>query len=125
MFAKLKIYCAEKGIETKEFWNSSYPLSDSLKEVLNKLHKDTLWKGSTKELYKRIVKLGLSTFSVRELKLLKKIVKDQTKSGKINFEELSYHLPGKSYESIKSKLIEIKMIKDPSRSKKRANVDAK
>ena len=57
-----------------------------------------------KDLLRRIRKIGLrKTFSVREIKLLRKLINQQVKEGFIDFEAIHGQFPGKTIEQLKEK----------------------
>lgn len=62
------------------------------------------WKGSKRELHRRLTKLFRSEFSVRDTKLLKRIAKTHIKEGAIDYDELMYKLPGKTQAQIQVEL---------------------
>ena len=70
------------------------------KEVIN-LGKSLNWKYSLRNLIVRVQKFVNSNFSVRETKLLKKLVKESDMKN-IDYENILYNFPGKSIERIRS-----------------------
>ena len=60
------------------------------------------WKGSRVRLFNRISAVcKLSNFSVREMKLLKRIVKKEFSGIPIDYERVLYEFPGKTMRQIK------------------------
>ena len=98
--------------EISDFWIHNGDVDYFLDEVLDKVILQTNFKGKKHLLLKRIRKLGTNqTFSFREKKLLKALIKSQLAHRGINISELSYFFPGKSDHSIQE---EISIIQIPS-----------
>jgi UDP-2,3-diacylglucosamine pyrophosphatase LpxH len=104
MFKLLNQTCKEKGINPSEFWVEDKKIWAAHKDILCKIRLETNWKGTKNELLRRIRKVALkSSFSAREVKLLRKLVNEQKKNGYTNFEEIQYYFPGKTVEMMEEK----------------------
>ena len=104
MFVVLKAIWKEKECELFDFITKHWRSSAKINEILCQVLVQTNFKGNKTLLLKRIQKLLLSQeYSVREEKLLKKLVLIQLKSGKIDFNQLEYFFPGKDSEEIRRK----------------------
>lgn len=84
------------------FYDSDRVFSKDWDQVLNKLIEQIKWRNSRKEeLLTRITKIAANkSFSVRDGKLLKKLVKSQSSKGEIDYKALQYYFPGKTVEMI-------------------------
>jgi hypothetical protein len=90
-----------------DFWKNNSTLDPEHKDLLLKIAKKISWKGYYMKLLKRIRKLARAKdFSVREDKLLSKLVNQQRRKGYRNFEELVYYFPGKDAEMLERKYYE-------------------
>ena len=85
-----------------EFAINYESLRVDLKEIIKTFLNQWEWKGTCKDLHRRIFKLLTSPFSVREIKILKKMIKKQSKNKTIKYDKIAYHLPGKSIKAIKN-----------------------
>ena len=90
-------------MEVEKFYDPEAQLSEELDNILTKLVYETKWRRSRKlELLQRVRKIASdTTFSVRDGKLLKRLVTKQVKNGTVDFEALLYYFPGKNVEMIK------------------------
>ena len=62
------------------------------------------WRSGPTVLLRRIRRIGRSkTFSVRETKLLRKLINGQKRQGYVDFEEIQDEFPGKTIEMLKKK----------------------
>ena len=52
----------------------------------------------------------ISPFSVRENKTLKKMIKEQSNLRNIRYDEIAYHLPGKSIKAIKDQCVKLGLL---------------
>lgn len=104
MFKLLNTFCKEEKISPCEFWKKDEKINSVHKSILCRIVSETNWKGTKNELLSRMRKVALnSTFSVRDVKLLRKLVNEQKRNGYTNFEEVLYYFPGKSLEMIEEK----------------------
>ena len=95
--------CEESGLKMADFWKNSLPLELEHKEVLFKLAAEVSWRGRESKLLKRIRRLAKKEgFSVRDTKLLSKLVNQQRRRGYRNFDELAYYFPGKDAEMLEA-----------------------
>ncbi len=103
MFHVLQTLCKKAGVDISNFYNPDLELTDELDEILIKLVFETKWRRSRKiELLQRIRKIASDhSFSVRDGKLLKRLVLKQVKDGSTDFESLLYYFPGKTVEMLK------------------------
>lgn len=58
------------------------------------------WKTIVRNLVSRIKNLQEKEFSVREIKLMKSIIKKEYRYKNVNYDKLIYHFPGKSMEDV-------------------------
>lgn len=93
-----------QGVTTfGEILEISEPMRPCHEEMLTMLAKKVQWKGSLINLVNRVKTLfKFSEFSVRELKLLKSLIKKQYKGKEVNYEKLMEEFPGKTLEHIVS-----------------------
>lgn len=89
-------------MEINLFYGTENELSEQLDAILTKLVYETKWRRSRKlELLQRIRKIAAdTTFSVRDGKLLKRLVMKQLKDGEISFGDLLYYFPGKTADML-------------------------
>lgn len=82
------------------FWSDAYPLPKPETDILIALAKKISWKRNRKlDLLKRIRRIATrKTFSVREKKLLKRIINKQKANGIEDVNEITENFPGKSIE---------------------------
>jgi hypothetical protein len=81
------------------FWIDNSKLTGTLKVILRSLCVEVDWKDRASKLLKRIRRIGRNQdFSVRDWKLLRKLVNQQKRAGNVNFSKLEYFFPGKSEE---------------------------
>ena len=107
MFSVLNKLLKEYDIPLSDFEGNNFPLSDRLMDVLDELISMTKWRKSRKfELLQRSRKMIMNkTFSIRDKKLLSKLVNQQKRQGFINYEEIVYYFPGKT-----AKMLEIQYV---------------
>ena len=104
MFEILKAIWKEKDCDLFNFWTKNWRTCQKINDILCLMLVRTNFKGNKTLLLKRIQKLLLNQeYSVREEKLFKKLVSIQLKSGKIDFNQIEYFLPGKNPEEIRRK----------------------
>ena len=104
VFRLLKEYCKEEDLEVTDFWKNDRWLPPEHKNILAQVKKEINWRGTKKELLKRIRKQARMTeFSAREVKLITKLVNQQKKHGFRDFKAMVYYFPGKSVEMIEEK----------------------
>ena len=92
-------------MEISHFWEKN-SIEDSYCKILKILGKEIHWnKNKLKNLLLRIKKIGKNStkFSVRDVKLLRKLINRQKKENKIDFEAISHHFPGKSTQTLENK----------------------
>ena len=94
-------------IDPEKFWDDEEKLTNEMVRILKQLKDEFDWSNSKYQLLARIRKVASSkTFTVRETKLLRKLVNQQTKEGEADFESVQYYFPGKSLQSLKAKYYE-------------------
>ena len=106
MFQVLHAQCKEAGITIADFCNYETPDKNFPHEsILEDLVRKIKWRMCRrKDLFNRIKKLVWDpSFSVRDKKLLKKLVNQQRKKGQEDYESLLYYFPGKTIEMLKEK----------------------
>jgi len=114
-FQKIRDYCNSLGITLDDLFTND-ELSNNHRLWLD-LCSRCEWKRESTFMKARFQKLYENTdFSVREMKLLKRLVKRQKKVGSINWEKISYNFPGKSAQLIKDTYM-----RDRNRSRRRRN----
>ena len=97
IFVLLHKLCPEHGFETTDFTHSRGEPTEEMFEVLNIIKSKLGWKRSKNLLLTRIRKVGKNTkFSVRETKLLRKLINQQLKDGLTDFSAVLHHFPGKT-----------------------------
>ena len=107
LFIALKKFCKEKDIEISDFWKTKNSLNGNLYETLKIFEELIQWKSGPQVLLRRIRRIGRNkNFSVRETKLLRKLINAQRKKGYENFEEILDEFPGKTIEMLKEKYFE-------------------
>ena len=104
MFKLLKEKCDEQGYEITDFWKDNNKLSGGLYKIYKQVLKIVNWKGHKPDLLKRIRRVGTkSTFSAREIKLLRKLINQQKREGYVDFNSILYFFPGKSVKMLEQK----------------------
>jgi len=94
----------EHWIPIDDFTNPNGETSEEMVEVLRIMKKKLEWKRSKMVLLKRIRKISNNReFSVRETKLLRKLINRQKKDGYIDFQEVLFYFPGKTIEILRNK----------------------
>lgn len=85
-----------------KFEGTKFPLSKKLMQILEDLIEEISWRRSRKQqLVQRIRKLIMDpSFSIRDTKLLSKMVNQQRKKGYTDYQELLYYFPGKTVEML-------------------------
>lgn len=103
MFQQLRQLLTKCEVQIEDlFVAKSNRLKGNALLVLKEIAEIINWRSSRSDLQKRIRKLASqTTFSVRDKKLLKKLVNKQRKVGEINFDDILYYFPGKSVETLK------------------------
>lgn len=101
LFKLLRELETQRVTTFSEVLEISEPIHPDQEKMLTMLATKVQWKGSLINLVNRVKTLfKFNEFSVRELKLLKRLVKKQYKAKEINYEKLLEEFPGKSLESI-------------------------
>ena len=77
-----------------------------LEGILKALKQIIKWKRNIKSLYDRISNIYSDDFTIRETKLLRKLINQQKKEGYIDYQAIIYHFPGKTIEACKEKYLE-------------------
>ena len=78
LFIALNKFCKEKDIEISDFWHTKKSLRGDLYDSLKVFEELIQWRSGPKILLRRIRRIGKSkTFSVRETKLLRKLINSQ------------------------------------------------
>ena len=106
MFHTLLEICDENNTRIEDFWKSFYELNSHQIKILEELSEKVMWKRKNfTSLHSRICKIGArrETFTVREIKFLKKMVNRQLRKGYTNFQELVYYFPGKTVDKLTEK----------------------
>ena len=92
-------------MEISHFWEKN-PIENSYYKILKALGKEIHWnKRKPKTLLSRIKKIGKNStkFTVRDVKLLRKLINKQKKENKIDYEAISHYFTGKSIQTLKNK----------------------
>ncbi|CAI2383676.1 unnamed protein product [Moneuplotes crassus] len=107
MFRILRELCDTHCVSLSNFCSVRKPLVESAQQVLDKLSEAIKWRNSRKEdLLKRISKYANDpTFSVRDARLLRDLVKLQSQEGDIDFTSLLYYFPGKTTEQLEQQYL--------------------
>lgn len=102
LFKILRKLCAEEGTCITNFWKDDLPLAQPEASILLELTAQVGWKRNRKiDLLKRIRRIGRKdSFSVRETKLLRRLMNQQQKKGTNDYESVLEHFPGKTLEDI-------------------------
>ena len=99
----LKTECNYNQRDISEFFIPDCKLDSVLDTILSKVHERINFKQSKYFLLNRIRKVAAnSEFSIRDKRLLKKIVTAQSAFSNFNIENIEYFFPGKSRILIKS-----------------------
>lgn len=101
-FDILNAHCAQKGISLQQFLTYK-GISQENDEILRHIADTLGWRRKTDYLLLRIQKLvkDSSKFSVRDLRLFKRILRNQLRNRALNYEELLKHFPGKTFDVVK------------------------
>lgn len=93
-------------ISLQDFFQSIPVESDNNLKILSKVAEDCQWNRTLPNLFKRLRKLYTNTkFSVRDIKALGKLIKrKETVCEQVNYQELCFHFPGKSVDSLKEQV---------------------
>ncbi|CAI2384366.1 unnamed protein product [Moneuplotes crassus] len=107
MFRILRKLCDIHCVSLSCFSFPKDPLSKDVKSVLDELMKEVEWRTNRKEdLLRRIIKYTTnSTFSVRDGKLLRRLVRSQIKKGEVDYSSLLYYFPGKTAEQLEKEYL--------------------
>ncbi|CAI2383018.1 unnamed protein product [Moneuplotes crassus] len=110
LFKILRKLCETRGISIENFWKDDLPLQNLEVSVLYELTSCIGWKRNRKiDLLKRIRRIGLKrTFSVRETKLLLKLMEVETIKEKPDYEAVLEKFPGKTLEDLMKRFNEVK-----------------
>lgn len=102
MLTVLTRLCKENKVPLARFEGEKFPLSKKLMQILEDLIEEISWRRSRKiQLVQRIRKLIMDkSFSIRDTKLLSKMVNQQRRKGYIDYEELTYYFPGKTADML-------------------------
>ena len=95
------------NVPIENFWKNDENLEGIEAEILINLTQEVNWKRKRKyDLLRRIRKIARrKEFSVRETKMIKKLIRKQMKEGFMNFEAIKYYFPGKTAEMIKDNFL--------------------
>ena len=103
IFIVLNKLCKNSNVEISEFWEDDEPLSEDLYDILRRLEYEIQWRSGLPILLRRIRRVGKNTkFSVRDTKLLRKLINGQKKQGYINFEAVLDDFPGKTISMLQN-----------------------
>ncbi|CAI2382756.1 unnamed protein product [Moneuplotes crassus] len=107
MFRILRELCDVHCVSLSCFSLPEDSLPKDARSVLDKLMKEVKWRTNRKEdLLKRITKYTTnSTFSVRDGKLLRRLVRSQIKKGEVDYSSLLYYFPGKTAEQLEQEYL--------------------
>ncbi|CAI2383465.1 unnamed protein product [Moneuplotes crassus] len=102
MFSILRELCDTHCVPLSNFCSVREPLVESAQLVMDKLSEEIKWRKSRKkDLLKRICKyVNDPTFSLRDARLLRELVKSQKQKGAIDFTSLLYYFPGKTAQQL-------------------------
>ena len=95
----------ETKVEISHFWKKNQ-LEESHMKILKLVGKKVQWRmNKLKSLLARIQKIGrnATNFTVREAKLLRKLINQQKKDGYTDFKVVADDFPGKSIKTLKNK----------------------
>ena len=91
LFSKLKQLWAERNRVVSEFWVHDKDVDFELDVILEEVQYFISFKGSKELLLKRIRRIAsIKEFSFREMKQLRLLVKNQLKTGNIDYSQLEY-----------------------------------
>ena len=86
------------------FLHSNEELTGIHENIMGQLVEYTSWKGTVRRLLERIRRIGRqSDFSVRQTKLLRKLINGQIREGYTDFEAVLQYFPGKTVEMLEAK----------------------
>ena len=104
MFTYLQELCKNFNIEISLFWENTNRVKGDLYEILKLIEKKFNWRNGRLGLLRRIRKIAKnSNFSVREKKLLRKLVNQQVREGYQDFKAILHFFPGKTIEMLQRK----------------------
>lgn len=94
-YAKLIDLLKEYGLTMEQFLIKKPSSDKDVREIIAFLAKEYNWTRSYPQLHQRFVRMcSNQTISVRERKMLVRLVKKQARAGEINFEALQPTFPG-------------------------------
>ena len=101
VFQILNEYLSQKGSSLSQFVKES-GVTESNQDIITSIASQTGWKRRIKFLYKRIQKLAkdCDNFSIRDLKLFKRVLRNQLRNRSKNYHEILSHFPGKTFEVV-------------------------
>ncbi|CAI2382893.1 unnamed protein product [Moneuplotes crassus] len=107
MFRILRELCEAQCVSLSCFSLPKDHLSEDAGSILDELMKEVKWRTNRKEdLLRRITKYTTnSTFSVRDGKLLRRLVRSQIKKGEVDYSSLLYYFPGKTAEQLEKEYL--------------------
>ena len=95
----------ERGRSVTEFWIGEQAIDGTLDEVLSETLNQIEFKGDKLLLLKRIRKIASNKdFSIREKKLMRRLIEIQSKSFNIDFDQIEYFFPGKLSEIVRKEI---------------------
>jgi len=104
LFIALNKFCKDSDLEISDFLQTKGTLKGDLYEALKNFEEQIQWRSGPKVLLRRLRRIGSrKTFSVRETKLLRKLINAQKKQGYVDFDEILEEFPGKTVEILKEK----------------------
>lgn len=93
--------CEKEGVEVIEYLRSPNRTFAKLDKIVSDIINSCAWKSKTSNLKMRLYKLITRTwFSARELRILKKVMKQELKNGTVDWNKIMYFFPGKTKENI-------------------------
>ena len=105
LFSKLKQLWAVRNRDISDFWIHNRGVDYLLDEILDEVLSQISYKGDKDQLLKRIRKVArFKTFSIRDRKLLKKLVEAQKQKHDIDLAQLEYFFPGKEIAVIEDEV---------------------
>ena len=106
MFTQLRKACKEQNIDIEEYWTKEYPISKQHESILIEIAYNLDWKRDILTLIKRIKMLVKDqSMSVRQNNLIRKLFREsQKKNIELDFESIMDSFPGKSIETLKSRV---------------------
>lgn len=106
MFKRLNELWYMRGVDISDFWKSSCGINEEWWDIIQILAKEIKWDtDKSEQLITRIRKIGKNDkyFTVRDVKLLRKLINTQKKNGSVDLTKVAYYFPGKTIQTLKLK----------------------